>query len=422
MKKTINILLIFIVVLTWRYHFTSQTKKINKYNEHLKKADTLYKMKANLDAYKEYEKTEKFMDETQGQYILSQKIKILLEEDEIAKARKVIDQAYLENIDISKISNEFLNYCIKNEKYKQMNDFILIYSDKINLKEFEDKIFGQFQALPGRFSQIHQVGEKMHLVSNNSKQFIIDDNARKIFTSYYDKIIGFDEQNKLLTVKIKDENYLVDFEKNIRAKFEKGDISHYAAEAYIQKNKIYILRNRLNEELIKGDYISNQTNDHRLIIDKGKLKILDKNLNTKQKLSVNKLKINPNNDAIFNDTIVIKKDKMRLYNIKNMTYSKFYDDIDFNYGKYIAVKKNDKWAYVDSDFQEVTDFIYDKAKSFSNKIGFVTIKKQSYFIDEKFKTIRKCNFTDFTGFNDKGVAFIKENGLWTMIKLVKEVN
>lgn len=421
MKKIINLLLILVVIFSWRYHFINQDKKTKNYDDHLKKAEAYYKMQANLDAYKEYEKAEDYMNEDQAEYILSQKVKILLDEDELPKAKKALDQAFFNKVDIKQSGQSYLNYCMKQEKYKEMNDFFKDYRDRIDLKDFEEKIFCEYQILPGQFAKIKQIGQKMFLVSDKSKDYIIDENARRLFTSYYEEVIGFDEKNKLITVVDKKENFLVDFKKNVRAKFVKGKVNHFIEDSYISVDKKSVLKNRLNEDLLKADYIGNLTGDTRLIIEDGTIKVLDGNLKTKAELKASGIKTGVNNEGIFNDTLIIKNDKMRLYNIKEKAFSKYYDDIDFNLGGFIAVKNKDKWGYLDSEFNEITDFIYDKAASFSNEIGFVELEGKKYFINEDFKVIKECIFDEFINFNDQGVAFAKMNGLWKMIKLIKKV-
>lgn len=421
MKKIINLLLIIILALTWRFHFIKKEDSLNEYQNHIKKADKFYSMKANLDSFKEYENSEKYAQDKDKEYILLQKIKILLDEDEYLKARHLIDKAYKNKVNLESASKIYLDFCKKNEKYKDMNQFLDDYRKNLDLTNFEKDILSEFIIFPGDYEEINQIGSKMFLLKDKSKQYIVDDNGRKLFTSYYDKVIGFDEKNKLITIKDKNENYLIDFKKNIRAKLSPGDIKTFIDASYVHKKNKLHLKNQLNETINKADYIGNLSDDKRVIINLDKLNIVDKNSKKLHSLKATNTKLDINNNDIVNDMLIIKKDKFRLYDLKEKSYSKFYDEIDFNKEDYIAVKKKDKWGFIDHDFVEVSKFVYDEAKSFSNSIALVKKDGKKFFIDKNFKNINNFNYEDFINFNEEGIGFVKVNGKWNMIKLLRKV-
>ena len=124
------------------------------------------------------------------------------------------------------------------------------------------------------------------------------------------------------------------------------------------------------------------------------------------------------NDAIVDGKIIIKNDKYKMYDIKNNKFSQEYDDIDFSYGDYIAVKKGDKWTYIDRDFKEIIEGKYDLAKSFTCGIGIV--KEGSYYIgiDRLGKELFKLE-NEIKQFSKEGVSFIRENEEWKMVRLVR---
>ncbi|MDO5027093.1 MAG: WG repeat-containing protein [Tissierellia bacterium] len=420
MKKIINILLLVLVILSWRKISADQEKEKMQFDHHINKADQYFQMQADIDAYEEYEKSEKYAKADKLFYVTSQKLKILLRQDEFLTARKLIDGSNLTADSLEKLSLQYLHACLSNERFSDMNTFIENYRTKINLSHFENEICTKYVDL-GQFDRVDQIGDDMFLVSDQDRQVIIDKNARRLFTSYFDKLIGFDEENKLVTVKDKGENILFDFKKNIRAKLNGKNINHFKGDSYILAEDKYHLKNQLNETLLEADYISELTDEKRFVVRGKDLEILDEDNKILEKISLN----SPSKEAkayeIRSDIAKIKDGDVKLYNLKNKKFSMPYQDIELGREGYIAVKKENKWAYIDDSFKELTGFIYEQAKGFSNGLGLVQIKEKKYFIDSNFKILKEVGFDDFKNFNNNGVAFIKENNKWHMIRLIRKV-
>ncbi len=419
MKKLINLLLVLLLALAWGEYFKKEDSNKKQFNSYLARADKYYAMKADIDSYKEYESSEKYASDDQKEYVLGRKMHILLRQDEYLKARRQIDNAYIAGINIGEAGSIFLEACLKNEKYKEMNDFIYNYRDKIDLSNFEDKIFTKFREL-GAYDEVKQVGQDMFLLSDQARKYIVDADGRRLFTSYYSDVIGFDEKNKLVTVVDGKEKLLVDFKKNVRAKLLDGNIDYFMDGSYILKDKKYHLNNQLNEKILEADYIGRPDDGKRVVISKNKLEILDGDNKKIDQIDLKKLEPSPYNYELKGGILRIKDGKARLYKLGEKIYSKAYDDIKMGDQGYIAVKKDGKWAYIDDNFNELTAFIYDNAEAYSNGLGFVEIDGRRYFIDNAFKIVDTCDFEAYIPFNKRGVGFIKKKEKWKMIKLIRK--
>lgn len=86
-------------------------------------------------------------------------------------------------------------------------------------------------------------------------------------------------------------------------------------------------------------------------------------------------------------------------------------------GEYAAVKSGDKWGFVDKKGAVVIEPQYEDARSFSN--GFAAVKKDGKwgFIDQSNKMRIEAEFDDAKYMNNRGNAFIKQNGIWSMLSL-----
>ncbi len=143
------------------------------------------------------------------------------------------------------------------------------------------------------------------------------------------------------------------------------------------------------------------------------------------------------------------------YGYMDLEYNEYSCEFDYA-GAFLngiaAVKKNSKWALIDTDFREVTEFIYDNIKTdcygfcISDDVITVTQNGEEYCIDKKGrktdnnikypcglkpvcdgdmwgfadmngKTVIEAQFQDVNPFTEAGTASVKENDSWHVIKL-----
>lgn len=86
---------------------------------------------------------------------------------------------------------------------------------------------------------------------------------------------------------------------------------------------------------------------------------------------------------------------------------------------YAAVKKGEKWGFVDKKGKMIIEPQYDDARSFSN--GYAAVKKGGKwgFIDVSGKQVLGFGFEDARDFIENGKVFVKINNKWEFLKLIK---
>lgn len=94
-------------------------------------------------------------------------------------------------------------------------------------------------------------------------------------------------------------------------------------------------------------------------------------------------------------------------------------DVDcFNSDQPAAVSNGDRWGFIDTTGKLVIDYIYDRARSFSNGFAAVAIQdKWGYIVVEDYSLKIEHQFNDAMDFSRSGTAFVKQTDGWDMIKL-----
>jgi len=85
------------------------------------------------------------------------------------------------------------------------------------------------------------------------------------------------------------------------------------------------------------------------------------------------------------------------------------------YESKLAVKKNDKWGYINSSGATVIPFDYDDAAAFANGIAVVKINTLSNIINSKGQKILPTGYTQIIHDVDAGVLKYKSEGKWGLL-------
>lgn len=98
-----------------------------------------------------------------------------------------------------------------------------------------------------------------------------------------------------------------------------------------------------------------------------------------------------------------------------------WDDVDaWNKDKIAAVKKGDKWGFVDIDGNEAVACQYQGAKSFYNGMAAVQIgDKWGYIHSSDFSLKIEAIFAEARDFTAKGTAFVREKTQWQILQLYR---
>jgi len=100
----------------------------------------------------------------------------------------------------------------------------------------------------------------------------------------------------------------------------------------------------------------------------------------------------------------------------------------------LAVKKGDKWGYIDTDGNEITEFIYDpyeqddvyedmeyKYSIFTAVNGYIAVLKDGKWglIDTQGNTVVEPVYDGISQVNSDGMFWLEENGSWSLYKINK---
>lgn len=99
---------------------------------------------------------------------------------------------------------------------------------------------------------------------------------------------------------------------------------------------------------------------------------------------------------------------------------KYEDAKAFIDNTYTAVKIDGKWGYIDNGGNVVIEPQYEDAKPFNNGYAPVKVNGMWGYIDNSGSIVIEPAFEDAGYFTAKGYAFVKKNGDWDMLKLLKD--
>jgi len=116
--------------------------------------------------------------------------------------------------------------------------------------------------------------------------------------------------------------------------------------------------------------------------------------------------------------------------VSDFIYSGFDTGNGFSEGL-LAIKKGDKWGFVDEKGNEVTDFIYDAYKEdkayemeyrysiFTATNGYIAVLKDGKWglIDTQGNTVVKAAYDGISQVNPDGMFWLQENGTWSLYTL-----
>ncbi|MGF0040701.1 WG repeat-containing protein [Peptoniphilaceae bacterium SGI.131] len=409
MRKILNILmplalfgLIFLV-------YIRETNKDDIFNKYRDLGDKYMAADLQMDAKSEYLKA---LNLKRDEKITEKLIKLSLKNKEYRDAIKYIN--LLENP--KSLQDLFIRSLEDGNDIKSVNNLLLSIKDRDFRQRLESVIFPSYIHLNKKFSGIEYLPtDSSYIVGAAEKWRIINASGNLVSKDSYKQVVS---SGKYITV-LEDDGYKI-YDKfyNLRGKIKAKNFG-FDGIGMVVLDKEYFIADRLGQPVSKRyQYLSNFSDDLAVAKFNEKYSLIDREEKCIKDLNANFIKSNMRNDAIVDGKIIIKNDKYKMYDIKNNKFSQEYDDIDFSYGDYIAVKKGDKWTYIDRDFKEIIEGKYDLAKSFTCGIGIV--KEGSYYIgiDRLGKELFKLE-NEIKQFSKEGVSFIRENEEWKMVRLVR---
>ncbi len=335
----------------------------------------------------------------------------------INEAIKEIENSKFEQDYVSKIQAEILEVYLSQNDYRNFNNYLSKVNEKVKNK-YLLTVFNQYIKTGKLYDDVkYSPVFNKFIVKKDDKWMIVNENGRSLNLEKHEEILGVWEN--YYTARDGFYTKVYDASGNIKANL-KGDYKNFYENFIIKEdNNGMCFVNRAGEKQ-SDTYtkITNFSNGKALIFNE-KWKLIDNKFQIIEEFDFKDIKIDEFNNAIYDDKIIFKDEKYRIYDIKNNKFSKKYDDIDFSYGEYIAVKKN-KWGYIDQNFNKVIDFKYDDASSFTLDRGLVKLNNRFFIINKRGFEFRVNN--KIFPFNHKGVSFIKTKDGYELIKLLRYVN
>lgn len=413
MRRFGNFILIIALILLWILFIYQKNLTIDKRNEMLNLAKKYDEMGAFKDAIEEYKS---YLDLYYDDEVENRLFELYLNIKEFNSARKIIDNRIDKSRDYKHMVDKYLYTCKEFERMDLFSQFIKSYSNQMNLEDYLHVLKGDYQVIHQDIDYILQNGEIMHLVEKNNKKIIINNGGRIIYSNPDYDIQGFDEKSKLVTCKKDGKYYVLDFDNQIRGSYSLSNAYPMIDGHLLAEDENYRLVNRLGEQKDLGDDTSLPHDGYYVKLKGNILNICNLENKVIKKFSASEFKSDRIHRAIFDNKIIFKNEKYYIYDIKENILSQAYDDIDYSYGEYIAVKRGDDWSFIDSKFKELDSPVYSKAKSFSCGVAMAVDGDHTILIDKGFAVIRELDIEDMISANKAGISFVKNGEKWKMVK------
>lgn len=416
MKKIHNIFLILILVSLWTITILSNRNVTNDAIEYEKIADRYYENNLYSDALNNYEKS---LSIDKRDSVKNKIVNTLILDQKYEEAFNKLHDLKISDEGTINYQNKILDILIQKEEYRLANKLSNISKNEVK-ESYKNKYYSEYYIYDNEYDSIkHNPNEKNIIVSINNKYFFINSKNR-IISKKFNNILGKDENFQ--TVVDDEKNKVIDINGNVRSNLYLDIVGYYKNNYLVAKdnNRFYYI-DRVNNINSKAYEKASNFTHGKAIVKESKVKIIDSKFKEIKKFDATDFKIDSKNDAIYDDKIILKNQKYQIYDIKKDKYSKQYDDIDFSYGEYIAVRENDKWGYINQDFEIIKTPKYDYAYSYSQAMGIVKENSEYKILDKNFKEKKKI-INEILPFNNEGISFIKHSDKWKMIRLVRYIN
>ena len=422
MRKILNLIILSILLIVSVVLFLDYRNKSDYIVKQRSYAQAFYNKKLYKDAIKEFGKLNK-EDLSKEDVLMIANSYLALEEFNTAINMSVVD------FDLHKIPKQkkhktqenILKILDDKEMYKEYNKFFLKLDEDLKRK-YMDMYLSDYVIYGESFDQIkYTVNDyKEYIGKKDGFWYLITNKGKIKHSSKNEDILGW--KSPYLTVINQDNTLVIDEKNDIRANFDGVEYFNFQDPYIVQKStggQVYIDRSSIKKSKYY-DKVSNFTDNKALVIDGG-VKLIDSNFKVINNIQGQDFKIDSKNNAIYDNKVIIKSNKYKIYDISKDKYSEEYDDIDFSYGQYIAVKNKNKWTYIDQDFKIVSDKGFDHAYSFSNDIAVIKENNKYKLINKNFKVINEVG-DELYPFNEEGISFIKKEDKYYMIRLKRFIN
>lgn len=414
MKKIFIFFCSILIAVSWYLNINSEVTIINKSKNYLQIANNYFDKGLYIDAIDYYNLSYEINQENETKEKIYETYLKLNEFDKAFNYLKMLKDKKTNK------QKEFLNHLLSIEEYSKYNYFLNLVDKEVQ-NEFKSNNYFLYKDLEISFDDIKFNPNNDTIFAKLGDNWNVINNRGKATTPKYLDILYKD--GGMLTVNDKNLIKVIDKANNIRSNITVNNVLGFK-DGFMVQNKdskqSYI--DRTNKEVSQSYGKASNFSGNTAVVFDDKNYLINKIFENKKELEGGGFKVNKFNDAIIDNKVIVKIDKkFKIYDLINDKYSASYDDIDFSYGEFIAVKKKSKWGYINQEFEEIILPKYDYAESFSAGIAIVKNKRKYFMIDENGNE-HKIGNKPIKTFNNEGISFIKKDSKWNMIKLVRYIN
>ena len=199
--------------------------------------------------------------------------------------------------------------------------------------------------------------------------------------------------------------------------------SGYAPACY--NDKYGWIDRSFNEYRMEYDYTTPFCNGVAAVKRGEKWALVNEELKQITKFKFDEIVLDENGFCANTKSIFVKeKGKYYLIGIDGKRIGKLkFDDVRaFNGNQYAAVKKGDKWGYIDTAGKLAIKYQYEDARSFANGVAGYKDNGVWGVIDQNNDVILEPMFDDVKTMNSNGILIIKNGEIWQCIQLYAFMN
>ncbi len=200
-----------------------------------------------------------------------------------------------------------------------------------------------------------------------------------------------------------------------------GVLSNGLVSALMSNGKYTFLNSELEKAFGEYDQVTEFNYEVALVKIKDKWSLINTSGEKVSETSFDDVVINENLFAINNERFFAKTDGsyyMFNTNGEKVNDNKYENANTFEGGNYATVQIDGEWQFVDID-GKIVEHKYSEAKSFSNGYAAVRINDKWGFVNQEFEMVVEPNYDDVKYFTSIGSNFVKIGEKWQMLKFYK---
>ena len=428
MKSKWNViaLIVIVIIATWGLSFINQHNKIVRVKtlkQEIKINEDLGVYKTAISQYKELIAVDQ--KNIEWYYKLAKAYNKVNQFENYEKACDLIISKFPEDITGYL---ELAKYYDKDQRYDKIIELYNTLPKSLkNNKEF-DVVYKnseyKFSYLSRSYQEIGRFLRTFAVVKEKDLYGYVDESTLDVITAKFKIARPFIEDKA--AVFNDNEWFFVDKDGDkILATKEKVEDLYSISEGYASAKfdgKYGFVDDKFNKVKIEYDYTTNFYNGVAAVKKGDKWAIINKEFKDLTGFVYDDVVFDEFNICSRNGAIFAKKDgKYLMLDLSGKTLTKdTYDAVKmFVSTQPVAVKKGDKWGFVDKKGKVIIDYKYEDAESFSLGLAPVSINGKWGYIDLKGELVITNEFDGAKPFYKSGVASVKSDNMYRFIQLIK---